>query len=392
MCLHIEIEGGVDPMPASRRRFFEAIERREPDCVPITDLGLDPPIVEAITGECLEGFSMVAPSGRDLWEASIRGREALARACLKLGFDAIPAVSDYSLASKEAVPKFLTATRFIDEWGRIMDARPETKTTWWVGGTLDVEDVEEAMEAYFPPDPEAEGRFEMIQRLVKPLLKKDVAIMAQGHSGWHMAFQVRGGIDKLILDMYRRPKAAKNFMEKVANTCFGMVKLMVEGGVEVLFITDDYADNRTPFMNLQLFREFELPNLRRIIEFADKRGVPVLKHSDGNLYPIIDDMLNVGIKGLHPIEPGTMDLADVKRRYGDRICLLGNVDCRYVLPFGSEEDVRRDVRRCIDEAAEGGGFVLTSSNSIHANCKVENVYAMVDEARKYGKYPLRVGR
>ncbi|MBS7610300.1 nucleoside 2-deoxyribosyltransferase, partial [Candidatus Bathyarchaeota archaeon] len=143
---------------------------------------------------------------------------------------------------------------------------------------------------------------------------------------------------------------------------------------------------------LQLFREFELPNLRRIIEFADKRGIPVLKHSDGNLYPIIDDMLEAGIKGLHPIEPGTMDLADIKRRYGNRICLLGNVDCRYVLPFGSEEDVRRDVRRCIDAAAEGGGFVLTSSNSLHANCKVENVYAMVDEAREYGKYPLRVGR
>jgi uroporphyrinogen decarboxylase len=374
-------------MPASgRRRFFEALERKEPDCVPVTDLGLDPPIVEAITGERLEGFSMVAPSGKDVWEASIKGREAMAKACLKLGFDAIPAISDYSLASKEAIPRFLSSTRFIDEWGRIMDARSETKTTWWVGGTVE---TEEAMEVYVPPDPEAEGRFEMIQRLVKPLMTKDVAIMAQGHSGWHMAFQVRGGIDRLIIDMYRRPQAARKFMDKIAKACFGMVKLMVEGGVEVLFITDDYADNRTPFLNLQQFRNFELPNLKRIIEFAEKKGVPVLKHSDGNLYPILDDMLDAGIRGLHPIEPGTMDLADVKRRYGSRICLLGNVDCRYVLPFGSEEDVRRDVRRCIDAAAEGGGFVLTSSNSIHANCKVENVYAMVDEARKYGKYPLQ---
>ena len=83
-----------------------------------------------------------------------------------------------------------------------------------------------------------------------------------------------------------------------------------------------------------------------------------------------------------------MDLRDVKERYGDKICILGNVDCRYVLPFGSEEDVRRDVRRCIDAAGGGGGFILASSNSIHANCKVDNVYIMVDEARKYGKYPL----
>ncbi|MDH5363049.1 MAG: uroporphyrinogen decarboxylase family protein, partial [Aigarchaeota archaeon] len=93
-----------------------------------------------------------------------------------------------------------------------------------------------------------------------------------------------------------------------------------------------------------------------------------------------------GIKGIHPVEPGTMDLEDVKRRYGHRICILGNVDCRYVLPFGSEQDVREDVRRCIDAAAKGGGYVLTSSNSIHANCKPDNVLTMVDEARKYGKY------
>jgi uroporphyrinogen decarboxylase len=83
-----------------------------------------------------------------------------------------------------------------------------------------------------------------------------------------------------------------------------------------------------------------------------------------------------------------MDLKDVKEKYGDKICLAGNVDCRYVLPYGSEEDVRKDVRRCIDAAGKGGGFILASSNSLHANVKIENIYVMVDEARKYGKYPL----
>ncbi len=72
-------------------------------------------------------------------------------------------------------------------------------------------------------------------------------------------------------------------------------------------------------------------------------------------------------------------------RYGDKICILGNVDCRCILPFGTEEEVRRDVRRCINAAAGGGGYMLASSNSIHANCKVENVYTMMDETRRYGK-------
>ncbi|MEM2875710.1 MAG: uroporphyrinogen decarboxylase family protein, partial [Candidatus Bathyarchaeia archaeon] len=227
-----------------------------------------------------------------------------------------------------------------------------------------------------------------VEKVVKTLKGKDTVIMGQGHSGWHMAFQVRGGIDKILIDMFMRPKLTRDFMDKIAKACLGLVKVMIDGGVEVIFATDDYADCHSPFMNMKQFREFELPNIRQVVDLAKKRGVPVLKHSDGDLYPILDDMVEAGIAGIHPIEPGTMDLADVKRKYGSRICLIGNVDCRYVLPFGSEEDVRRDVRRCIDAAAEGGGYILASSNSIHANCKVENIYTMVDEARKYGKYPL----
>ena len=116
------------------------------------------------------------------------------------------------------------------------------------------------------------------------------------------------------------------------------------------------------------------------------RNVYVMKHSDGNLYPILDDLISLGIDGLHPIEPGAMDLADVKNRYGSRIFLRGNVDNMHVLPYGSEEDVRRDVRRCIDAAAKGGGFILAESNSMHANVKTENIWTMIDEARKYGVY------
>jgi uroporphyrinogen decarboxylase len=104
---------------------------------------------------------------------------------------------------------------------------------------------------------------------------------------------------------------------------------------------------------------------------------------------MLDALIDLGIDGLNPIEPQVMDLADVKRRYGHRVYLQGNVDCTWILPYGTEEDVRRDVRRCIDAAAKGGGFVLAESNSMHPNVKFENILIYVDEARKYGKYPLR---
>jgi uroporphyrinogen decarboxylase len=203
-----------------------------------------------------------------------------------------------------------------------------------------------------------------------------------------MAFQVRGGIDKISIDFYRNPSFAKKLFNKIAQACQTFAEAFIEAGVEILVVGDDYADNHGPLINPQLFKEYEVPNLKNIVDIGKKHGVPVLKHSDGNLYPILDDIVSTGINGLHPIEPGAMDLRDVKEKLGNKICILGNVDCRDVLPYGSEEDVRRDVRRCIDAAAKGGGFVLASSNSIHSNVNVENVYVMVDEARKYGKYPL----
>jgi len=370
-----------------RERFFAALSLEEPDVVPVTDLGLDPPIVEAIIGRPLFGLSLIAvPKEGGAWEASLQNRISMSEACLKLGFDAIPAISDYALCSQKYVPKILHGGKFVDEWGRILEPRSENKTTWYVGGTVETEDQ---IKEYRPPDPDEEGRYEMAEKAIKFLKGKDVAVMCQGHSGWHMAFQVRGGIDRMLIDMYRKPHLARDFMNKVGKACLGMVKVMLDAGAEVLFLTDDYADCHSTFMNPQQFREFELPNLKRIIDFAKKRGVPVLKHSDGNVEPILGDMIKTGIRGFHPFEPGAMDLKEAKAKYGGKICIFGNVDCRFVLPYGSRNDVRRDVKRCIDSAAEGGGYVLASSNSIHANCKVENVIAMVKEARRYGRYPHR---
>jgi len=374
-----------------RNRFFAALDLKEPDYVPITDAGLDPPIVEGVLGKDTlpaqrpRNYALSMMEASD-WQSSIDSRLAMVQACRKLDFDAAPVFSDYSLITKSFAPKVLGAARFIDQWGRIMERSPKGKTTYFVGGLVG---TPEDLENYVPPDGFHPDIVKMMETILKPMKGEDIVTMGLVHSGWHLAFQVRGGIDKIGIDFYRNPTFARNLIDKIAAACRRFAEAMIEAGVDVLFVTDDYADNHGPLISPKFFKQYELPHLERIVQIAHRHHIPVLKHSDGNLYPILDDICNSGIDGLHPIEPGPMNLSDVKDRYGRRICLLGNVDCKYVLPYGNEEDVRNDVRRCIDAAAKGGGFVLTSSNSIHANVKVENVYAMVDEARKYGKYPLR---
>lgn len=374
-----------------RERFFTALDLREPDTVPITDAGLDPPIVQGILSNTKPAAgktssadlaSMTATRG---WQSSVEFRLAMVEACLRLDFDAVPVFSDYSLTTKSFAPKFLDSERFVDQWGRVLQASEKGKTTYFVGGVVN---TPQQLEDYDPPNPFHPDIFEMMETVLKSVKGKDVVTIGELHSGWHLAFQVRGGIDKIAIDCYRNPDFARRLMSKIGAVCLRFAEAMIEAGVDVLFVTDDYADNHGPYIDRRLLNENELPNLKRIVELAHRHDVPVLKHSDGNLYPILDEIINTGIDGLHPIEPGPMDLADVKARYGSKLCLLGNVDCKYILPYGNEEDTRKDVRRCIDAAAKGGGFILTSSNSIHSNVKIENIYTMVDEARKYGKYPL----
>jgi uroporphyrinogen decarboxylase len=86
-----------------------------------------------------------------------------------------------------------------------------------------------------------------------------------------------------------------------------------------------------------------------------------------------------------------MDIKEIKKDYGKRTCLLGNIDCSFLLVFGSPDEVRQNVRDTIAMAAPGGGYIISSSNSIHPGCRPENYLAMVDAARKYGRYPELAG-
>ena len=366
-----------------RERFFTAIDLKQPDCVPITDLGLDPPITEQVLRrEEVQDVTLPIKSDPP-WKFETETRLAMIEAYRRLDFDAVPFVSDYIAVTKSYKPKLIGPLKYIDQWGRIMQVSTEAKTTYFVSGTVN---TPEDLEQYEPPNAFDPDVTEMLERIIKRTKNIDIAIMASCHSGWHMAFQVRGGVDKISIDFYRNPAFARKLFDKIAQACSAFAKAFIEAGAEVLIVGDDYADNHGPMVSPRLFREYELSNLKAIVELGKKHGVPVLKHSDGNLYPILDDIVSTGISGLHPMEPGAMDLGDVKQKFGDKIFVMGNVDCRNVLPYGTEAEVRTDVRRCIDAAAKGGGFVLASSNSIHSSVNVDNIYTMVDEARKYGRY------
>jgi len=364
-----------------KERFLKALEIEEPDMVPVTDLLMNLPIVQKITGEKTGGYYFSGMRGKDIWKTSLKNCLLLVKAHKMVDFDAI-FINSAALIPKKYKPTYINKDKFIDEWGAIRENRDDSEIAWWIGGTIN---KEEDLENYEPPNPTAEGRFEILQRTVKEV-KDELGIAGTITGFFTYAWMLRGGIDKFLIEMYKNPSFAKKLIEKIAKAQIEWIKMMMDANIDMIAYCDDYADSKSTLVSPKLFKDFILPYLRDIINTIKKRGIKFLLHSDGNLYPIFDEIINAGIDGIHPLEPGAMDIGDIKERYGHKIFIMGNVDCRYILPYGSEEEVRKEVRRCIDAAAKGGGFILTSSNSLHPSVKVENIYIMVDEARKYGKY------
>jgi uroporphyrinogen decarboxylase len=199
-------------------------------------------------------------------------------------------------------------------------------------------------------------------------------------------------MENLLMDYVEDPGLAHELSEMVIDYKIRLMKKAIELGADAVVSGDDYAMRTGPIMSPSHFRDFVLPYLKRSIDAAHDMGVPFIKHTDGNIWPILPMMVEAGIDALDPIEPiAGMDIGEVKARYGDRIAVIGNVDCTEVLSRGTKDDVVRAVKETIKKASPGGGHILASSNSIHPAVKPENYKAMLEAGREFGRYPIGDG-
>ena len=156
---------------------------------------------------------------------------------------------------------------------------------------------------------------------------------------------------------------------------------------DFIWAADDIAFKTAPFFSPQVYRELLLPHTKRVAAQISK---PWIFHSDGNLLPIWGDLTSQGMNAIHPLEAGSMDVAMLKREYGDRIAFCGGVDLR-ILEAGTPEETAADTRRLIDILGPGGGYLLCTSNSVTPHVRPENLAAMLQTLQEYGRYPLAHG-
>ncbi|HJN18177.1 MAG TPA: uroporphyrinogen decarboxylase family protein, partial [Armatimonadota bacterium] len=153
-------------------------------------------------------------------------------------------------------------------------------------------------------------------------------------------------------------------------------------GFDIFWAFDDVAFNSGPMFSPRFFRETVLPVQKRV---ADALELPLICHSDGDMGPILDDWLEIGQVGIHPLQPDVMDIEDVKARHGDRVCLVGNIFMDDLV-HAEAGDIRAQVADRIDKIGAGGGYIISSSNSLTADMKDENIRVMAETIRSAGVY------
>lgn len=189
-----------------------------------------------------------------------------------------------------------------------------------------------------------------------------------------------------------KPELIEIFLDYYTLRCIEFIKEAKRHGADFILGGGDCATDHGPIYNPQIFRKMLAPRYKKILEICRSLNLFYVFRSDGNTRPLWDIWFDeIGFDGFGEIDKSAgMDLGELKKLYGDRITLVGNVDCANTLVYGTKKDIEEEVKDCIKKAAEGGGFILTSSNSIHFNVPAKNFIYMVEAARKYGRYPISI--
>jgi uroporphyrinogen decarboxylase len=158
-------------------------------------------------------------------------------------------------------------------------------------------------------------------------------------------------------------------------------------GLDGFALCNDYCFNTGPFLSPQQFSEFVTPYLTRLIQGYRELGYYVIKHTDGNIMPILDQLVGANPHALHSLDPQAgVDIAEVKQRVGHRLCLIGNVSCG-LLDTGSEQEMIESARYALQQGMPGGGYIFSTSNCVYTGMSLDKYERMLDVWRREGNYP-----
>lgn len=188
--------------------------------------------------------------------------------------------------------------------------------------------------------------------------------------------------------MVENPDLVEAIFNKIGEIIYSAFKgVMSCPNLGALWFTDDIAYTEGLMVSPKVLRKYLFPWIKKIGDLAKENNLPYIYHTDGRLWEVLDDLIDCGINAIHPMEPKAWNAVEVKKKYGNKLCLIGNIDLDRICR-GTTVEIEEMVKERIKNLAKGGGYCLGSSNTIPNYVSIENYKAMLEASFKYGKYPI----
>lgn len=233
-----------------------------------------------------------------------------------------------------------------------------------------------------PPEIEKEGQFYIVERLIKEYKKNGYAVIIPQFCSIFEKAWLLMGYENFLIQCYENREIVKVLLDKITDYRVKMAQKIVEYEVTCGHTGDDYGTQRGPVMSLQLWRELFKPRLKRIWDVYKRKNIPVIHHSCGDCRIYLDDMIEIGLEVLNPVQASAMPLDELKSNFGDKLTFYGGIDCQEILTKGKPDDVRQNVYDTVSILGKDGGLILSPIN-IMGNVPVENLKALIESINEY---------
>jgi hypothetical protein len=361
-------------------RIFTTLSMEEPDRVPTTCQSIEPIFMENYDME-FEIKGEIMMSGVDLQIAKEMGLDSkwVHTGGLRptMPMPTIP-------------PELQKLHQNVNIWGQIHEKNRENES-WYVDGIVKTPELLREWISYIKAfKPSEDQRYQQFKMMWDDCLSKDfVPIPTDGgpfFTGWSII-----GLSKFAYFMRKYPHLIAELFHSLADITIEDHKRFFELGIDMMYICDDHAFKDRIFISPKQFQEFIVPIYKKMAANAHKYGAKFLLHTDGNLWEEFPYLIEAGIDAAEPLEyESGMRLEPLKENFGNKIALIGNIPSSDILSFGTVEDTIAITKKCIAEAAPGGGYILAPGSNIINTAKPKNVLAMIDTVKKFGQYPIKL--
>ncbi|MBN1290571.1 MAG: hypothetical protein JXB48_01945 [Candidatus Latescibacteria bacterium] len=352
----------------SRERVLTALNHEEPDRVPI-DIPYTPEAADKLV--------------------TYLSREKQ----IEAGPDDIPLVMNHDiLAASHGIGSSYYAREeeeYICEWGitwKWITLPTGGRYTEMVGHPLA---DESKLSSYSCPNPAKTTRYDRMRELITEYGATHAICGGMGSTLFEPAWHLRG-FETFLMDLVANKDFAHELLDKVFDFQLETGKILADIGADLLKLGDDHGTQSSLMMSVGTFREFFKHRYARLFS-AYKEVKPDIKiafHSDGNIEPLLPDLIETGVDIFQAVQPLSIDPGKIKKLYGDRLSFWGTVDIQEVMPFGTPADVEKEIRLRIETVGKGGGLILAPSHAIQPDVPLENILSFYSAAEKYGYYPV----